>query len=141
MIGLLGECLKQVHRPQYGRRLHPYLSEPAVEYVLNLSATIDLSNCPVSHQSKVGVVASDDQRVRLKREQVSPEAVRPGVRSRQDLTNQLDLIGRECIHFPGLQLLHAFAAIGHRDHFGVDEVLAGFPSFARVFGLTTSTML
>src|SRR5262252_10137555 len=90
LIGLLRESLKQVHRLQYGRRLHPCLSEPAVEQVLNLPATIELSNRPVRHQSKVGVVAPDDQRVRLKREQISAEAVRPGIRSRQDLSNQHD---------------------------------------------------
>ena len=37
---LLGQCLKHVHRPQHGRGLHPYLSEPPVEQLLDLSAPI-----------------------------------------------------------------------------------------------------
>jgi hypothetical protein len=57
---LLGQCLKQVHCLQYGCRPHPYLSEPAVEQLFDLSAAIQLCYCPVGDQSKVGVVASHD---------------------------------------------------------------------------------
>ncbi len=62
---LLRNRIELVHREQNGWRANANASDPFVEYLNMLTATVNLRYSPVRNQAKIGVIASHHEAVRF----------------------------------------------------------------------------